>query len=243
MTECLRVLIADDELLARTRLKRLLGTFPDISVVGECEDAEGVLKRVREGDVDVLLLDIQMPGLTGQDAVALLPPDGPYVIFCTAHPEHALQAFDAGVLDYVVKPVEAARLQKALGRARSRRRSPDTLGRLPISSRKGIVLLDPNEITHAVLEGELVRVFTASERHLTDATLQELQERLAAHGFERVHRRALLHLGRVARLVPLETGGFLAETHGGHSVEISRQAARELRKRLGLRRAPEDERI
>lgn len=242
MTERLRVLIADDELLARTRLKRLLGTFSGVSIVGECEDAEGVLKRVREGGVDVLLLDIQMPGLTGLDAVALLPSDGPYVIFCTAHPEHALQAFDAGVSDYVVKPVDAARLQKALERARARLRVPESLERLPISSRKGIVLLDPNEITHAVLDGELVSVFTVTERHLTDATLQELQERLEGHGFERVHRRALLHLGRVARLVPLETGGFLAETQGGQSVEISRQVARELRKRLGLRKAAEDER-
>ncbi len=241
MTDPLRVLIADDELLARTRLRRLLGSVPDVSIVGECQDSESVLKRVREGGVDVLLLDIDMPGLSGLDAVSLLPPEAPYVIFCTAHPEHALAAFDAGVGDYVVKPVEAARLQRALERARARSRSIAAIERLPIPSRKGIVLLDPKDITHAVLEGELVSIFTANERHLTDSTLQELQDRLEPHGFERVHRRALLHLGRVARLVPLETGGFLAETHAGHSVEISRHVARELRKRLRLRRAGDDE--
>jgi two-component system LytT family response regulator len=205
--------------------------------------------------VDVVLLDIHMPGLSGLDAMALLPPEGPYVIFCTAQPEHAVRAFDAGAVDYLLKPIEAARLQKAIERARSREaqrrfhqeterhRSPaaPSLERLPVSTRQGIVLLDPASISHAVLEETLVTVFTDSAKYLTDATLQELLERLAPHGFERVHRRAILHLGKVSRLEPLETGGMLARLPSGETVEISRQASRELRKRLGLRRAAEDE--
>jgi len=251
----LQVLIADDELLARQRLTRLLKALPDVAQCGEAADGEEVLQRVSQGGVDVVLLDIHMPGLSGLDAMALLPPEGPYVIFCTAQPEHAVLAFDAGAVDYLLKPIEAARLQKAIERARSRdaqRRFQEELSRhrsatapvldrLTVPTRQGIVLLDPRTVTHAILEDELVTVFTESEKYLTDATLQELFDRLAPHGFERVHRRALLHLGKVSRLEPLETGGMLARLPSGETVEISRQASRELRKRLGLRRATEDE--
>jgi two-component system LytT family response regulator len=251
----LQVLIADDELLARQRLTRLLGALPEVALCGEAADGEAVLARVAQGGVDVVLLDIHMPGLSGLDAMALLPADGPYVIFCTAQPEHAVRAFDEGAVDYLLKPIEAGRLQKALERARSRdaqrrfqqdlarHRGPTlpALDRLAVSTRQGIVLIDPAAVTHAVLEDELVTVFTETERYLTDATLQELHERLAPHGVERVHRRALLAVGKVSRLEPLETGGMLARLPSGQTVEISRQASRELRKRLGLRRAVEDE--
>lgn len=230
MSDVLRVLIADDEEIARRRLARLLAMIPEAAVAGECADAGAVLERVREGGVDVLLLDIQMPGLTGLDAVALLPHGGPQVIFCTAYAEHAVGAFDAGAVDYLLKPVDAARLQKALDRARARR--PRSLNRLAISTRQGIVLLEPAEISHAMLEGELVAVVTASATYLTDSTLQALEEKLG--GFERVHRRALLNLEHVVRLEPNESGGFLARTRAGHGVEVSRAAARELRRRLGL---------
>ncbi len=257
--EPLRVLIADDEQVARSRLQRLLGAMPDVKVVGECEDGDQVLARVREGGVDVVLLDIQMPKLKGTEALALWPKDGPQVVFCTAHSQHALEAFEGGALDYVLKPVEAARLSKALARARERGSAERfhaevakfQIDRLPITTRQGVVLVDPESISHAVLEGELVTVFAGAEKYLTDYSLNELEERLGKGGdfprppggavFERVHRRALLNLKAVARLEPLETGGYFARTHSGHSVEVSRQAARDLRKRLGLRKANDEE--
>jgi two-component system LytT family response regulator len=240
----LRVLLADDESMARQRLERLLGTFPEVELVRSCQSAEEVLEEVRKRPVDALLLDIRMPGLTGLEAAQLLPEPRPYIIFCTAHREHAVEAFDTGAVDYLLKPVDAARLKKALDRARRRLdapAAPDGATRLPIVTRQGIRLLKPEDISHVVLDGELATVFTATEQLLTDASLQELQDKLAPFGFERVHRRALLHLGRVARLTPLETGGFLAHVRPGQEVEISRQVARELRKRLGLRKAREDE--
>jgi len=240
----MRVLLADDESMARQRLERLLKALPDIVLTRSCESAEEVLDEVRKRPVDVLLLDIHMPGLSGLEAVQLLPEPRPYVIFCTAHREHAVEAFDQGAVDYLLKPVDAARLKKALERARQRRPEPSAPGgveRLPIVTRHGIRLLRPEDISHVVLDGELATVFTATEQLLTDATLQELQDKLAPFGFERVHRRALLHLGRVARLTPLETGGFLAHVRPGQEVEISRQVARELRRRLGLRKAKDDE--
>jgi two-component system LytT family response regulator len=263
MMDVMRVLVADDELLARKRLLRLLAAMDAIAVAGECESGNAVIERVKTKDVDVILLDVNMPGLTGLEAVDLLPEDGPLVILCTAHADHALQAFELGAVDYIVKPVEAGRLKKALARAREklearrharpqeRERERDdapsaeiavapldgsrSLSRLAIPTRQGIVLLDPRTVSHAVLEGELVSVVTESGTYLSDDTLGDLQERLPRELFERVHRRALLNLEQVARLEPLETGGYLAHTRGGHAVEISRQAARELRKRLKLR--------
>ncbi len=254
MSQSLRVLIADDELLARKRLARLLSAFPDVEVCGEAADGEAVLAAARAGGLDVILLDIHMPGLSGLDALALLPEDGPGVILCTAHAEHAVDAFEHGAVDYVLKPVEAARLQKALDRVRARlgpKQAPElakaqaavTKGwaRLPIPTRQGIVLVDPETISHATLEGELVTVFTTQGEFLTDFTLNELADKLPVEGFQRVHRRALLNLAQVTRLEPLETGGYLARTPRGHSVEVSRQSARELRRMLGLRRSPEEE--
>jgi two-component system, LytTR family, response regulator len=251
----LSVLIADDELIARKRLSRLLKAFPGVTVCGEAADGEAVLEAVRAGGVDVVLLDIHMPGLSGMDALALLPPGGPHVILVTAHADHAVEAFEHGAVDYVLKPVEASRLRKALERVRVRlaSRAPEPgkgsaiehlarpLARLPIPTRQGIVLVDPGTISHATLEDELVTVFTSQGDYLTDFTLQELVDRLPTEGFYRVHRRALLNLAHVTRLEPLETGGYLARTARGHTVEVSRQSARELRRMLGLRRGTEDE--
>lgn len=253
----LQVLVVDDEATARRRLMRLLESVPDVRLCGECADAEEALARVRAGGVDVVLLDIQMPGLSGLDVLGLLPDDGPIVIFCTAHAEHAVSAFDVGAVDYLLKPVEAGRLRKALERARQadqRRRflqeaarhrpaarGPDHGGgdglppRLPLQTRDGIVLLAPDEISHAQLDGALVTVHTSRGAFLCDLPLHDLAERLAPHGFLRVHRRALLNLAKVARLEPAETGGFVARTADGQEIEVSRQAARDLRRRLGLR--------
>ena len=245
----LRVLIADDEQLARARLTRLLTSMEDVTIVGEAKDGEEVLTKVRAGGIDVVLLDVQMPKLTGVEAMALWPVDGPWVVFCTAHAEHAVKAFEIDAVDYLLKPVEPDRLKKALDKARQREtretfsaavKKHQTIPRLPVQTRQGLVLLDPGVITHAVLEGELVTVHTKDASFLTDYSLNDLEQRLPAGRFERVHRRALLNLEAVARLEPLETGGYLARTTNGHSVEVSRQAARDLRKRLGLRKADDD---
>ena len=243
----LRVLVADDEELARRRLVRLLGLIPGAELAGECRDGAEVLREVARGPVDVLLLDIQMPGLSGLEAMAMLPEPAPYVIFCTAHAQHAVEAFDVGAVDYLLKPIEAARLQKALERARSheavrrfreearRQRQPPALQRLALPTRDGIVLVDPTEISHALLDGALVTIHTGGASYLTDWSLQQLEERLPPDIFVRVHRRALVNLAQVVRLEPNAVGGFLARTVGGQTVEVSRQAARSLRKRLGLR--------
>ena len=237
--EPVRVVVADDEAIARRRLVRLLGAMPDVAVAGECANAPDVLAAVRAGGVDVLLLDIQMPELSGLDALQLLPegPARPAVIFCTAHAVHAVAAFEVGAVDYLLKPIDGGRLRKALERARERRGAPGgpELTRLALPTRQGIVLVDPRDVSHAQLADELVTVTTTAGQYLSALSLQELEARLPAAHFLRVHRRVLVNLAHVVRLQPNEVGGYLAEMSGGAAVEVSRQAARDLRKRLGLR--------
>ena len=242
MTLALRVLVCDDELIARRRAARLLAEQPGVEVVAECASGGEVLARLAVEDVDLVVLDIHMPGMTGLETALQMPEDRPYLIFLTAHPEHAVAAFDVGATDYLVKPVEEVRLKKALVRARRQLDAP--LGRdrhdaaapvrLAIATRTGAVLLGPDEVTHAVFDGQLVTVHTRERAILADATLQELEQRLSAPHFERVHRRAIVNLLHVERLEPVLSGGYVARIAGGKSVDVSRQAARRLRRRLGI---------
>lgn len=260
MTDTLKVILADDELIARKRLRRLLEAMANVTLLAECTDGSEVPATVAEHpDVDVLLLDINMPELTGLETKALLGDDGPYVVFTTAHREHALEAFDVGAVDYVLKPIEAGRLKQALDRARAHltsgagdlgdgRNSGDdeaargtndddgaSLSRVALPTRDGARLLDPSRITHAVFDGSLVTVHYGDEALLTELTLTDLEAKLPAGAFTRVHRRALINLEQIDRLVDQPTGGYVAITRGGAQVEVSRKAARELRRRLGLR--------
>jgi two-component system LytT family response regulator len=242
MSAPLRVVVVDDEEMARRRLVRLLRAIDHVAIEAELASGPALLAWLDEHEADVVLLDIQMPGLSGLDAAKTLQDQGLSVVLSTAHPDHALEAFECGAADYLVKPVEGARLERALQRARHLRAvrsvgpgaavaaAAPALTRLAISTRQGFVLLDPREISHAILEGELVSIVTRDASFLSDQPLSHIQERLPRDLFERVHRKALLNLEHVVRLSPCETGGFVAHTRDGSSVEVSRQAARELRR-------------
>lgn len=243
MTPALRVLVCDDELIARRRAARLLAEQPGVEVVAECASGGEVLARLAVEDIDLVVLDIHMPGMTGLETALQMPEDRPYLIFLTAHPEHAVAAFDVGATDYLVKPVDEVRLKKALDRARRLLDAPlgrdphdaaAPLARLAIATRTGVVLLGPDEVTHAVFDGQLVTVHTRDRAILSESTLQELEQRLSAPHFERVHRRAIINLLHVDRLEPVLSGGYVARIAGGKSVDVSRQAARRLRRRLGI---------
>lgn len=238
----LRVVVCDDEMIARKRTARLLAEMGGVEVLAQCASGEEVLQKIAEEDVDVVVLDINMPGLSGIETALEMPEDRPYVIFLTAHPEHALEAFDVGATDYVLKPVDEGRLAKALDRARKMLDEPvrraqteaPPLARLAISTNAGVVLLAPDDVTHAVFDGHLVTVYTRDRAVLGDGTLQELHGKLAYPHFERVHRRALLNLLHVECLEPAPSGGYAARMAGGRTVEVSRQSARRLRRRLGI---------
>ena len=148
----LRVLVADDEATARKRLLRLLAAMEDVEIAGECGDAHEVLARVRGGQVDVVLLDIQMPRLDGFEVLELVGGEVG-VIFVTAYDKYALKAFEVQAVDYLLKPIDGGRLRKALDRVRQRAAGPKAepaassaapLDRLALPTRQGIVLLDPS---------------------------------------------------------------------------------------------------
>ena len=244
----LRVLVCDDELMARKRVLRLLSELPGIEATFECESGEQVLARLSEEDVDVAILDINMPGLSGLETVMQMPEDRPYIVFLTAHPEHAVVAFDVGAVDYLLKPVDDARLAKAITRARQSLDQGNADGRetagvaittkpskLAIATHDGAALVNPFDVTHATFDGALVTVHTADRAILTDDTLQDLEAKLPSGPFERVHRRALVNLDHVDRLESVDSGGYVACLSTGKRVDVSRQSARRLRRRLGLR--------
>ena len=239
MTPALRIAIADDEAVARQRLVRLLGGLAQVEVVLVCDGGHALLAALDGALADVLLLDIQMPGMTGLEAQAQLGPDAPYVIYVTAHPEHAIDAFDAGAIDYVLKPVDEARLGRAVERARGlleRAALPlaglDRAARVAIEVRGGIALLAPERISHCSYDGQLVTLHVDDREVVSDRSLAELEPLLALHGFERVHRRYLLNLHRVVRLEDHASGGYTAHCDHGATVPVSRQVARQLRRRL-----------
>lgn len=240
----MRVVVADDELLARQRLERLLAAIDGVELVASASGGGEALRLVREHAPDVVLLDIHMPDLSGLEVATLL--DGETaVVFVTAHAEHALAAFGVAAVDYLLKPVEAGRLKAALERVRGAPAIHKGAGgvaggggasvaaRLPVKTAKGLVLLDPADITHATLDGELVTIHTDERTWLSDWSLNALEERLPER-FVRASRQALLNLDRVELLEPTDSGGYLAKVRGGALIAVSRQAARKLRRDLGV---------
>ncbi len=248
----MRVLIADDESLARARLNRLLRAIPDVELAGEVHDGPAVLARIAAGDVDVVLLDIQMPGISGVDAMQCWPTAGPLIVFVTAHADHAIAAFDGGAADYLLKPVAPDRLALALDRARVRLETravasptpipisaavvhPPTTraGPIAIDTRLGIIVLQPEQILAVSLDGVSTVLTTTRGRFHTERTLTELETALAGE-LRRVHRSALLRIASVQRFEPQDSGAYMALLQDGTGIPVSRAVARELRREWGL---------
>ena len=236
----LRVLVCDDEAMARRRAHRLLSGIPGVQVAAECESAAEARQKLVEEEFDVALLDVQMPGETGLELAASLPDPKPFLIFVTAHAEHAIEAFEVGAVDYVLKPLEEERLAKAIARARSYFDAAPSLRGGPkaeaapiaIATSSGAILFAPEDVSHCTFDGQLATVYAKGKSVLTEQSLTELASKLPH--LLRVHRRSLLSLTHVERLESQLSGGYVAHVRGGGSVEVSRQAARDLRRRLGI---------
>jgi DNA-binding LytR/AlgR family response regulator len=229
-----RIVIADDESLARQRLVRLVEAMAEHEIVAVCASAAELLEALADEPVDLALLDVDMPGMSGLQAAQALQGQGVSVVFVTAHPEHALSAFEVGAVDYVVKPVEAERLGKALQRARVRAPPRGPEGEpIALPGGRGIRLLQPDEVTHAEVDGSGVVVHTAAGTVHTEWSLAELERRLPAERFVRVHRRALVAISAIEWLEGKD-GALVLRLRGGARVGVSRGAGRALRRRLGL---------
>jgi two-component system LytT family response regulator len=241
MSRTLRVLIADDEELARKRLIRLCGEISGVEVVGQVENGAAALEALQEEPVDLLFLDISMPGMDGMAVAASLSEGGPQVIFCTAHPEPAVEAFRLGALDYLLKPVSPERLALAIGRARVKvpeEAASLPAGRIPLPGRKGIRLVRLEDIEGARIEGsstvvDVIGSDGKKESLFVDLSLSSLEERLPRPPFLRIHRRALVNLEKVSLFEPVDNGGYLAHLQSGQRLAVSRMVSRKLRQEWG----------
>jgi DNA-binding LytR/AlgR family response regulator len=243
----MRVLVVDDEPIARRRLLRMLERIPGAEVAGEAEDGEEALEQIRRLAPDVLLLDIQMPGLDGL-SLALAGGDRfPAVVFVTAHAEYAVGAFEANAVDYLLKPVDPERLEEALARVRTRR-SVDPLRiqglaerlaatrpppRLVAHRRGSRYFFDPLEIPRIRAEAKYSVFRSGESEYLLEESLSSLEERLDPCGFLRVHRSELVNLRFVTALHGT-AGRIQLELKNGQRVSVARRRVAIVERRLGL---------
>lgn len=242
----LRALIADDEPLARQRLRRLLAAHPDLEIVAEAADGQSAVEQALALRPDLVFLDVNMPLMDGLACLerlrALLPEaQRPLAVFTTAYEEHALRAIELEGLDYLVKPVEAEALARALRRARHARSRPEpaaepALQHLAALKGKSIVNLALAEIAAIQLEDTLCYARTPAGRFRLKPSLGDLEARLPSPPFLRVSRAALVNLDWVERLEPLFSGNYLAQLRApvGGEVAVSRRRAGHLKAMLGL---------
>jgi two-component system LytT family response regulator len=257
----LRAYLVDDEPLALKRLGRLLKAAGGVEIVGSSTDPGEALRALAAEPVDVLFLDIQMPGMNGFELLAKLERQ-PVVIFTTAHDRYALQAFEVNSIDYLLKPVEPPQLDRALrklARLRDAANSPTAqaqfqslVSRLArefappqrefagrICSRVGdrLVFLELDQITHFYSKDRLTFAATGSKKYVVDYTISELEEKLDAKGFLRVHRATLLNLSLVGELHRWFGGRMIVRLKDKERTEltVARDQVKTLKERLGLR--------
>lgn len=223
----MRILIADDEPLARVRLRGLLARRTDVTIVGEVADGDAVLDACARLKPDVVLLDVDMPGLTGTAAArrlgALAAP--PQIVFCTAYEQHALSAFDLGATDYLLKPVRAERLDEALGRVDARRAAarPERPAYLRARSGGDEVRVALDDVLYLLADEKYVAVHHGGGMWLIDESLRQLE---TAHGerLVRLHRNCLVPRERLVGLKTLADGRVLARLAGTDvTPEVSRR--------------------
>ncbi len=238
----MRVLIVDDEALARARLARMLGSLPDVEIVGEAGNGEEARARVVDRQPDLVLLDVEMPGVDGLAFAEARKDAVPAVVFTTAHAQFAVDAFELDAVDYLIKPVRKDRLERALQRVRTRLGGlarPDTA---PDESAYRLVIHGTMSVRFA--DARRVAVFRADkkytvfdldgEQHLLRESLDALAGRLAPFGFLRVHRGALVRRDAIVEAAR-DGADLVLRLASGEQVEVSRRAAPEVRRRLGLR--------
>ena len=228
----LRVAIVDDEPLARRRLANLVGRTANAEVVGEAGDAEAAAQLIARVDPDVVLLDIRMPGDTGV-AFARRLGARPIVVFTTAYPEHAVEAFDAAAADYLLKPVDPDKLARALDRAATRLGAAGVAHEPRVTARSGDVVrvFAAREIARFTAQQKYTVFVVDGIEHLIDEPLGSLEARLAPWGFVRVHRAELVQADRVRAVRPRGLGAEL-ELDDGQTVPVSRRLVAAVRRRL-----------
>lgn len=237
-----RALVADDEAPARDRIRQMLALVPDFTIVGESVTGRQAVEAIRELQPDIVFLDVQMPELNGIQVCEEVGVERmPLVVFVTAYDDYALHAFDIHAVDYLLKPFDRERFDKALARIRERLAArahggsesrlaallaemkpvarPD---RLAFRSGGRVVLLKVSEIDWVEADGNYVCLHTGSASHQLRETMAWIEDRLPADGFMRISRSAIVNLDRVRELQPLFHGDYAVILHNGSKLTLSR---------------------
>jgi len=235
----IRALIVDDELHAREELQTLLEETGEINVLATCANAVEAIKAIQRLRPEVLFLDIQMPLLSGFDLLNMIDEEEmPHVVFVTAYDEYALKAFEEKTLDYLLKPVEPARLRKTVEKVRSAlkagvqpRYETQTLNKIPCLSANKIKLIDPAVVEHIHSDLSGVRVFTHEGSFFTELTLKTLEQRT---DLLRCHKQYLVNVDHIDEILLLENGLAEIKTRCGRQLPVSRRYFKRLKEVLGF---------
>jgi two-component system LytT family response regulator len=220
----LRALIVDDEPLARSNLAVLLARDPAISVVGQCGSAEEVMAALPAAQPDLIFLDIEMPECGGFELLERIGPSpGCAIVFVTAHHQFALRAFEVGALDYLLKPFDDRRFRQVLERAKERLRIPGDTQRFIVKSGNTLEVVRFADIDWIEASDYYSTLHAGSRQHLLRRSLTELDVLLAAHGFHRIHRSAIVNLKRVRALQVREDGEYEVVLETTQRLRISRR--------------------
>lgn len=253
----MRVFLVDDEPIALRRLRRLLAGDRRVEIVGDATDSADALDRIRSLAPDVLFLDIQMPAVCGFDLLTRLGPAHPLVVFVTAHEQYALEAFTVNSIDYLLKPVTRAELNRAIGKlervlggserrgdfrallvqvqAAVRRERPEYLVRVPSRSGDHIDFVSVADVTHFYARDGVTYAATAAKHHVIDVPLADLEPKLDPRHWLRVHRASLVNIEAVKELHGWFGGRALLRLQDGKTqLPVPRERVAAVKARLGL---------
>jgi DNA-binding LytR/AlgR family response regulator len=248
----MRTLIVDDEPIARRVLREELESFPDVEVIGEAENGKEALNQIAKLKPDLVFLDLQIPLMDGFEVVRnLRGAPLPVIVIVTAFDQHAIQAFEAGAIDYLLKPVSEARLRKSVQRAKALYGKPqavaESLAKIAsapeessaakvnkIVGRSGAeyFLLDSTEVLAFQAEGELVWIITTKNRFLATQTLRTIEERLKGLPFQRVHRNAIVNVNHVRKMAAISSQRWLLTLSNQQELIVSKRQAHNVREIL-----------
>lgn len=235
----LRALVVDDEPLARRNLTVLLCRDPDIGSVAECASGLDAVETIRESKPDLVFLDVQMPECGGFDVLEMLGSElPPAVIFVTAYDEYALRAFEAGALDYLLKPFVDARFGRALSRAKDKIAHysplrPQTAQRLVVRERGQVLFLNVADVDWVEAAGYYACLHAGKDTHVVRRTLAELERDLREQRFARIHRSTIVNLDRISALELRDSGEYQVVLKSGVRLQLSRRLRKSLQQRMG----------
>jgi two-component system LytT family response regulator len=256
----LRVLIVDDERPARAFLKAMLAPYDDVEIVGEAADGADAITQIEQLAPDLVLMDLHMPEIDGLAVVRLLRRDcASLIAFVTAYDQHAVEAFELNAIDYLLKPVEPARLRNTVNRAIERLEHADfasiavreservravadafgdpavvtPLQRVPVRRAEDTIFVRVDDISTVVADGELLRLTTVNnDRHVITYRLKDLEARLPKGQFIRLSRGALASIARITSVSPMPGGTYSVLMSNGQRVDVSRIRSRVIRNQL-----------